>query len=322
MIASQICSKLKSKIYNKQVEYGYIHSVFSSACNIISNNNKLITLLLSENNIGPMTISINSNDSFLKLGFKKDAKVIFDKNSILICDINLKIELSQAKIWKIDPSFNYKKVNEQQLLRNIRKLEVMIFKYGKKQGVGHLVLNIKDYIDDLDSLDKKSISLNSNDSFIIDNFLDFLKDVINNNVNHIDRSARGIIGFGLGLTPSMDDFVTGLMISLIYLCDYYQLDKEKAYKLNRMITRSIKNRTTIISESMLMHAQYGYVMDDLRTLMILLLSDSEKDMSEKIMDVLAFGSTSGTDLLCGVYIGSKIMINEKNWRWFSNENKY
>lgn len=321
MIASQICSKLKSNIYNKQVEYGYIHSVFCSACNIISNNNKLITLLLSENNIGPMTITIKSNDSFLKLGLKKDAKVIFDKNSILICDINLKIELWKAKIWQIDCSFNYKKVNEQQLLRNIRKLEVMIIKYGKNQGVGHLVLNIKDYIDDLDSFDKKSISLNSNYSFIINNFLDFLKDVINNNVNHIDKSAQGIIGFGIGLTPSMDDFVTGLMISLIYLCDYYQLDKERAYKLNKMITHSISNRTTIISESMLMHAQYGYVMDDLRKLMISLLSDNEKNMNKKIMDVFAFGSTSGTDMLCGIYIGSKIML-KKTWGWFLNESKY
>lgn len=323
MIASQICSRLKEGIDNELIKYGYIHSVFNNACNIISNNNKLITLLLSENNIGPMSVSIDSNYSFLEIGLEKDEEVQFNKNYISISNTNLNINLMNSTIWKGNPFFNYKKVNEIDLLKKISKLEETIIKYGKKQGIGYLVLSIKDNIDELDSIDKKSLSLSYKYDFIIDNFIDFLKDVSINNINHIDKSSRGIIGFGPGLTPSMDDFVTGLMISLIYFCNYLQLNMEKAYKLNEMITSSISNRTTIISESMLIHASDGYVMQDLRTFIISLLSHtSSEDMVDKIMDVFSYGSTSGTDMICGVYILSKIMINKNNWRWFTYENKY
>lgn len=312
MTALQICSKLRSEIDNNQVKYGYIFSVFKNACNIISNNNELITFLLSEKNIGPMAISMSGIDSILNLGLKKNEEVIFNKNSISISKSNFKLDLSEVSIWDIKPCFEYKKANEQDLKRKVQKFEELLLKYGEKQGMGYLVLSIKDYINDLDTFDKKSISLNSNYSFIIDNFLEFLKNVISSDFDNVEKSAKKIIGFGPGLTPSMDDFITGLMVSLIYLCHYFELDMEKTYKFNRMIISSIKNRTTLISESMLVHACSGYVMESLRACIVSVLSDtSEKDMSKKIIDVISFGSTSGTDMLYGVYIGSKIMINKK-----------
>ena len=48
---------------------------------------------------------------------------------------------------------------------------------------------------------------------------------------------KKLIGFGIGLTPSMDDFISGLMVSLVYLTKCYGFETSEAYNLNSEIIR-------------------------------------------------------------------------------------
>ena len=59
---------------------------------------------------------------------------------------------------------------------------------------------------------------------------------------------------------------------------------------------------------MLKHASLAQANEDIRNLMIALIGISTKENLENILEkVIDYGHSSGTDILCGIYIGSSIL---------------
>ncbi len=107
------------------------------------------------------------------------------------------------------------------------------------------------------------------------------------------ESTPSILGFGRGLTPSSDDFILGLYCVLIFM------NSANILELTRYIER-YKDQTTEVSSWMLHYVTYHD-----------LVPEFVKDFFEKGCDAnnlvrfLEHGSTSGIDLLCGIYYGLK-----------------
>ncbi len=74
---------------------------------------------------------------------------------------------------------------------------------------------------------------------------------------------------------------------------------------------------------MIRYSSNGWASEYKKNLIISILSKVNKEKLVKdINNVINIGETSGTDFLCGVYIGCRIMINPKNRRLFSNGSKH
>lgn len=101
---------------------------------------------------------------------------------------------------------------------------------------------------------------------------------------------------------------------------YYKLNDNAIVRLNEGIARVAKGRTTIVSSEMLRHAATGKVNEDVRRLMLCLLGNcDEKGILSRLKRVIDIGETSGTDIALGIYVGCKILTNNKLRGVWTNE---
>lgn len=102
-------------------------------------------------------------------------------------------------------------------------------------------------------------------------------------------SPNNIIGRGLGLTPSGDDVLIGILFAMYYLNMKGQIEIFRS--------KSDLNRTNNISKEFLKYAYSGIFSESLLSLL-----DGE-DLCEKIDHIMKTGHTSGSDTLLGIYYG-------------------
>lgn len=114
----------------------------------------------------------------------------------------------------------------------------------------------------------------------------------------LELAAR-ICGRGPGLTPSGDDFLAGWLASgwLLY-------GPQPSFLANcQRITEIASQRTNILSQCWLAYAARGDVAYPIHALLASLLSANHEQLELAASNVLALGATSGYDLLQGILAG-------------------
>jgi len=314
MNATDISKELYKVIQDKEVR-GQIHSVFDNSFNVLDENSKLISFLGPNKPMAPYSIRIKEKISFLDLGLEKGQQLTFFKDFVSIGSTDIVIHYNKALLWDSSPIlFQDKRLARDSIENVFTKLSLMaefILNEGKKEGIFPLLKTLKDKIKYIDKLFDDTITLSKKEDFIKDRFLSFMDSYISEDVEKLPQSASKVVGYGIGLTPSMDDFLSGIMASRIYLSSYLNLDLKKAYEINEAIIKNINNKTTLVSQEMMKCSSRGEVNEDFRSLIISLLANRGIDDFYKYLEKVSdFGETSGTDIICGVYIGSLIMLNE------------
>jgi hypothetical protein len=185
--------------------------------------------------------------------------------------------------------------------QNLSFLKEMILTEGSLDGVAELI-EYFDFGHDLDLVEAVK-PLNEYSDFIKDRLLDLLLSL---KVKEEERSLIAVqksIGFGPGLTPSTDDFLTGI-ICVLYISD---LKGEK--QLLGKIKDICRGKTTKISEEMIHHACDGYVAESYKNFIDTIINDNKADLGQVIKQVMQMGSSSGTDFLSGFYCMAMIKFN-------------
>ena len=112
-----------------------------------------------------------------------------------------------------------------------------------------------------------------------------------------DPGVRGLVGVGRGLTPSGDDALCGVLLTLAAV-DSPQ--SRRALSDVRVAVRSLLPWTTSLSAALLVAAGAGYAVPDVARLVTLVAAAGDDVPTELVDRVLAIGHTSGRDLLSGV----------------------
>lgn len=136
-----------------------------------------------------------------------------------------------------------------------------------------------------------------------------------------EPGVRGLIGVGRGLTPSGDDALCGVLLTLAAVDAPHA---RRAHSVVRTAVRDVLPWTTSLSAALLVAAGEGYAVPDVARLVTRcvagstnrtngatspengdirptsLLVDPSGGVSELVARVLAIGHTSGRDLLSGV----------------------
>lgn len=110
---------------------------------------------------------------------------------------------------------------------------------------------------------------------------------------------RGIVGKGLGLTPSGDDVLVGLLAILISMDKEYELVK----KINYFILNEAKDRTTDVSYEYLYYASKGKFSKDVKMMCESILIGDKQQVIESVYRLIELGHTSGFDTLNGILLG-------------------
>ena len=317
MQANYVSLDLVEKLKNGKLTEGNISSVSAALFTVTTNENELIYFLNNKKYIAPMSVVLEDLGSFNDLNLTTDTKVLFKNTLIMIDSHKIEIETNNAKSWSPKLELLEIDTSEKIIERNLLIIEHGVVTHGKYEGFAPVIFNIGNYIEELKPLSNLEIHNNLYSSFISEKIIEFIFNIVNNDLKNIGEITSGFIGFGPGITPSSDDFLCGFMASLIYIGKYYELDLEKIYKFNESLLSDVKLDKSEISHDLLIHYSKGNSQKMIKNLInsIIYERDLEK-MCQSIREVISFGDISGTDMLCGVYIGTRLIKNSDIKRMF------
>lgn len=247
-----------------------VHSTFDKVINFTSGEN-FISLVTSEIASGPANIVVNDIDlstiSTLKIS----------QSSLLINENKLKLspDLLYSSSIKID-SFDPRR-----FFYSLDMFEELVCENARQKSLAFL----------LD--DKRTLHFTS--SFEKEVIIRFKKTIKALNENKIIEAINYIKGVGLGLTPSGDDFIAGLMIGLNLQSKLFKTTYKPVLK---EIYTNAKSKN-LISNHFLKMAEEGRVDLNFKNLINSLLSNNYLDVYEATLKVLKCGETSGADLAVG-----------------------
>jgi hypothetical protein len=121
--------------------------------------------------------------------------------------------------------------------------------------------------------------------------------------------AEMIHGFGFGLTPSGDDFITGMLYALYLLQEI--TGKENLVSLRKNICKAAET-VNIISLNAMKMAANGRFGENFKSMVSALVQNNERKICEAVHNILNMGATSGADMLTG-FLQTFITENRFNY---------
>ena len=242
-----------------------IHSVYENTVNLIVNNH-ILALQTHNTVISPISLITDANSFNINL----NSKIYINNNCIFIdnfCFDYSKTEITDSKMHK--NTFN---ISYDMLIQAIYKADFSgfnaIFSSNTDIKENFLIINAA----------KNKINISTNE-------------LLNKNYENAANTLSSLIGLGIGLTPSGDDFLCGVLAG----CIFDSLEKHSFVKLlKKQIQNNLQN-TNDISRAFLSCALNDNFSTPVLNLPYFKSSDEVYDNFKKI------GHSSGIDTLCGIY---------------------
>lgn len=292
--ALQICHDLRQLL--SSLQSGTVHSVFASSVNLLAEG-KLITLLTEHRPLYPFSVRLAA-DALPALA--AGTPCTLSESEIAFPEVGAVIRLQNAKetdlsLYGIRDTLTAPAADMAPALREA------IIAHGKTDGFAPL----------LGLLEDEAVPFSSNPyaDFAAKRIPALFQAVQKADPAKAAEAAYGIAGCGVGLTPSADDFLCGFIAALLANA-LTAGNIEQAQTLAAAMAAKAAERTNLISGTFLKEAAMGLFSEDVLILIQTLYSSvlSQK-LLPSVMNVIAFGETSGTDILTGIYFGQKIHPN-------------
>lgn len=291
-----------------------VHSIFDHALYLQINKGRLVSVIKNGDYIGPHSILISDSKdtNFKALGIRENMHATFvDKNAASEQN-SLTIRLGMATTWS--PPKNPKKnslLSKGLISLNLRVFRDQIYKCPSREGLVPVLEKVE--LPGPINLFLKAQGSNLSDKArpYIERFMWGLhwrdSDMILSN-------AASMLGLGPGLTPSCDDFLVGLMISLTRgrkaLIKERSHDHDFLKKLFGEICKSAKRKTTIYSNHLLTQARAGEGNKAIIDLIHSLLTGNLNQVANRTDTLIKMGETSGADIAVGIYYGIRFLISK------------
>lgn len=273
---------------------GTVHSIFNTVINVLSSDrNNLLTLALDEVVSSPWMMKTEDNYLFELMKSK-----IAPGDSVTLSE-NFTIEIKQIEWNYKNAVYSVTKINKKNPSEKIfnNGFSNKIYQFIKEQGKDSGLVSAWDKY----SIEKPNI--NEDENVYVKSYLQAIKKMSeateNNDKSAVLKHSYRLIGLGLGLTPTGDDFILGCLA----VWRFFESPLIEQFKESDWIG-NVKKKTTVISAFMLENGVNGYVNQALGDL---LMHHKEKDLSTYLAPFLKIGATSGTDMLIGVIFAYKQM---------------
>ncbi len=133
-----------------------------------------------------------------------------------------------------------------------------------------------------------------------------------NDFPRILKTAEDLIGLGEGLTPSGDDFIGGLLFSSYKLQEIYTQFQGFTRSDVELFLENSRNRTNLISYTMLKDLAAGHAFDTLHRFFNAILTDQNLENVHSFgLELVRIGHSTGWDLLTGVWTGMLLSIGSR-----------
>ncbi len=125
------------------------------------------------------------------------------------------------------------------------------------------------------------------------------------------RSSENLIGLGDGLTPSGDDFIGGMLFSIVTLQNTYsQFQGFSRYDLELFLDSSSR-RTNLISYTLLKEHAAGHASETIHRFIIALLTGKPQEFTRRLVSyIVRVGHSTGWDTLAGLWAGMLLILDD------------
>ena len=266
---------------------GRLHSLFDRAVNIESSAGEIFTLACRTLDNAPATMVLDL-ESFNWAGLALHDRVRGNGRTLLVGSA-LEIRLGGCKVWDRGlPAFPRDCTHLPGRLRNA--WEVL-----ERDGVGAGMVARREGGSEFERAVEIALAQRSSG---------LLETLAQADLASARAHAVSMIGLGPGLTPSGDDFLLGLFAVLNIPASPCQGWLGGGAE----VLAEAAHATNAISLAALNHAAHGHVRELILDLIDKLLLGPTDDVAASMRRVLAIGSTSGSDIACGLLAGLELNL--------------
>ena len=289
-----------------------VHSVFDHAVYISTGKNELIKLIRNKDFINPYSILIKLEGGapMTSLGFEAGDRVTWDGRSLDAGGAIL-IDLSHARVYKKERLF--KKVpplGADTIAFNLRIMRDVIYTHPGREGLVPL-------LEDVETKGPMKVFLESQEKSVSEKARPHIEQLMwglfSGDLAAVTENAGAILGLGPGLTPSCDDFLAGLLMSLGFAGkSFYGKDRAAARffkKAGDAIYGLSKEKTTIYSRGLIDDARHGEGPRSAIGLIRCLVTGSPEDTASAAKTLIGMGASTGADLAVGIYYGVRYLVS-------------
>ena len=198
--------------------------------------------------------------------------------------LNLKMDLSHS-VGLLDSAEQKKKI-----------ILETVYKSGLHQGLAPLL-----------SCESFLIEDNHYSLFLRPRIAEFCLAMQGGDLEQIRNCTAQIAGCGPGLTPSADDFICGFL-SVWALCETAPLELI-GNKIKAAAYEAAKHTNDVSASFLKNYAEGLYPLEMFEFIKALASNSEPKTLRKACEKIIQFGSTSGTDYLCGIYYALKQIKN-------------
>lgn len=261
---------------------GTIEQVFNKAINILIKD-KLYTLLSSQLDNAPNSCRLLNKDfSVLKMSCGDD---IYITNGTIHIGKHYLLSFSLCKLWhKPIIFFPYDRIGKE---------SYQLFLFRQMKSLDSILATVKNSLFSYQGNNAFYLAASEKLNQLRSDLLHLLKNRQHQNLGNV---VRQFIGLGIGLTPSGDDYLVGLMAFLL-------LRNHPAEVVHSDFYQGVmqgNEQTTPISAITLEKALHHEYRENMYQLMQSLVDANEIDIHSQFLNILNIGSSSGSDMLFGM----------------------
>jgi len=257
---------------------GRVLASFHRACNLVTSDQEIITLVGSDIGNGPLNIVIEDTGF---LAHVRPGLPAVSADGQLILGDSLLVLLEEARLWR--PEVNWECLTGQR--RRLEESLAALCGWLSQNDEAEAALNGTSSPHNLAFLGAAWTGIKG-----------LLEALQRGHRSGISENAALLAGLGPGLTPAGDDYLVGLMAGLRIWPGLHGLSPQEACKL---ILKATEGRTTLLSSAFLHSAAEGWLGEGWHQLLAELVSGEASGIQRAAARILSSGATSGAAALVG-----------------------
>jgi hypothetical protein len=288
---------------------GEIHSVFHRAMNIRTSGGQLISILSQVNGDGPNTVvaELPNGVDFISMGMRSGMPVRLGKKEALLGEGLVHLRMHRAHKWWPRLASGLECLNMDRLEGNLSILRDQLTDNDYSDGLGQLLLHLEDVANERwqkvrtachgELIEKALPGLRS----LVEGFL-------KQDADRLHQGLDGLVGLGMGLTPSGDDLLLGLTGTFSLVSKRVGGPvMDSILEDIRTYVAQIRGRTTFVSGNLLAYACSGRIASPILDVIRALLYEEAPAALVKAKMLLRQGESSGSEVLVGVLLALSLL---------------
>lgn len=294
---------------NKDIKKGKVHTIFRRVINIVWSDGSLSSISRSDVSNGPANIvtSLPVTSDFTHYSIEPGTIVWMDTNLKVLYVGCISVSLKNATPWR-SPLAHFKAtLDPRQVHYNLEELSSWVNVASLNiSGLVHLF----PYLESLRNGTYLPQAHTEPVTYLAGQAINTLLPALRTgDRTSIKESVSSLIGLGPGLTPSGDDYLSGLLLSLTVFDPLISESFELAQKILRdTIMELAPGLTNDISYQMLVFAVKGTGSEQMENMVRVLFCASQNSnfLIQAAVDLSAVGASSGFDQLLGIMSGASL----------------